>query len=78
MQNSWLSENEKLQSGEITKKDYDNWRYHYPRIKLSGSKKALIHFTRRKNNLSKQKTPLKTLSFSVVFLNSIIIGLQYK
>lgn len=41
MLNSWLSENEKLQSGEITKEDYDNWRYHYPRIQAERFKKDL-------------------------------------
>ena len=40
MLNAWLSENEKLQSGEITK-DYDNWRYHYPRIQAERFKKDL-------------------------------------
>ena len=28
---AWHQEAEKLKSGEITKEDYDSWRYHYPR-----------------------------------------------
>lgn len=30
---SWNSELNKLKSGEITKEEYDMWRYSYPRIK---------------------------------------------
>ena len=33
MLSSWNSEFEKLKSGEITKEEYDMWRYSYPRIK---------------------------------------------
>ena len=33
MLSSWSSESEKLKSGEITKEEYDMWRYSYPRIK---------------------------------------------
>ena len=32
MLRSWNSEFEKLKSGEITKEEYDIWRYSYPRI----------------------------------------------
>lgn len=27
---SWQSQAEKLRTGEISREDYDNWRYHYP------------------------------------------------
>ena len=27
---SWSEEKEKLRAGEITKEEYDRWRYHYP------------------------------------------------
>ena len=30
--NAWRKESDKLKNGEITKEDYDNWRYNYPRI----------------------------------------------
>ena len=29
--NAWQQEAEKLRCGEMTKEDYDAWRYHYPR-----------------------------------------------
>ena len=29
---AWKKEAEKLKSGEITKEEYDQWRYNYPRI----------------------------------------------
>ncbi|MDL2237359.1 helix-turn-helix domain-containing protein [Christensenellaceae bacterium OttesenSCG-928-K19] len=35
MLNSWLKESEKLQDGEITTDEYDEWRYKYPEAKVS-------------------------------------------
>jgi transcriptional regulator with XRE-family HTH domain len=32
MLNAWQKEAEKLKSGEITKEEYDTWRYTYPKI----------------------------------------------
>lgn len=29
---SWQQVSEKLAAGEITKEEYDQWRYHYPRL----------------------------------------------
>lgn len=28
--NSWLEQSKKLEAGEITKEEYDQWRYNYP------------------------------------------------
>ena len=36
MLNAWQKEAEKLKSGEITKEEYDKWRYHYPEFDTSG------------------------------------------
>ena len=41
MLNSWYKEAYKLKSGEITKEEYDVWRYNYPRIKAERIKIAL-------------------------------------
>jgi transcriptional regulator with XRE-family HTH domain len=30
MLSAWAGQTAKLSAGEITKEDYDNWRYHYP------------------------------------------------
>lgn len=29
---SWAAEASRLQNGEITEEEYNNWRYHYPRF----------------------------------------------
>ena len=31
MFNEWQEQAEKLKSGEITKEEYDQWRYNYPK-----------------------------------------------
>ncbi len=38
---SWNSELNKLKSGEITKEEYDMWRYSYPRIKAERAQERL-------------------------------------
>lgn len=38
---SWNSESNKLKSGEITKEEYDMWRYSYPRIKAERTQERL-------------------------------------
>lgn len=38
---SWHDEHEKLANGEITKEDYDNWRYTYPIESVRRTKKKL-------------------------------------
>ena len=32
MLHAWLEQAKKLKAGEITKEDYDQWRYHYPKF----------------------------------------------
>ena len=36
----WKSESEKLRNEEITKDEYDAWRYSYPRVEVERQKKA--------------------------------------
>ena len=50
MLSSWSSESEKLKSGEITKEEYDMWRYSYPRIK---AERIHEEFKKLKNNTEK-------------------------
>jgi transcriptional regulator with XRE-family HTH domain len=50
MLSSWNSEFEKLKSGEITKEEYDMWRYSYP---LSEAKRAHEELKKSKNNIEK-------------------------
>ena len=38
---SWQHEAEKLKSGEISKEDYDTWRYNYPRIEAERTRERL-------------------------------------
>ncbi len=41
MFNAWQHEAEKLKHNEITKEEYDTWRYNYPRIKAEQLKAEL-------------------------------------
>ena len=41
MFSSWQQEAEKLKRGEITKEEYDDWRYNYPRIQAERFKAQL-------------------------------------
>lgn len=50
MLSSWNSEFKKLKSGEITKEEYDMWRYSYPRIK---AERIHEEFKKLKNNTEK-------------------------
>ena len=38
---AWEQQAAKLRSGEITREEYDNWRYNYPRLDESGSFKKI-------------------------------------
>ena len=38
---AWEQQAEKLRAGEITKEEYDNWRYNYPCLDKSGSFKKI-------------------------------------
>ena len=39
--NAWNKESEKLKNGEITKEEYDAWRYNYPRIEAERFKDSI-------------------------------------
>jgi|GEM_PF-3178603 len=41
MINKWQHEAEKLADGEITKEEYDNWRYTYPEVEAKRSRDSL-------------------------------------
>jgi hypothetical protein len=38
---AWQREAEKLKNGEITKEEYDAWRYNYPKIEAERTTAAL-------------------------------------
>ncbi len=38
---AWSKEAEKLKAGEITKEDYNDWRYNYPKVEAERTKAAL-------------------------------------
>jgi hypothetical protein len=46
---AWQDEAEKLKRGEITKQEYDDWRYNYPRIKAERLKTELDALRAEKN-----------------------------
>ena len=41
MLSAWAEQAEKLKTGEITKEDYDRWRYTYPKMEAQRTKAAL-------------------------------------
>lgn len=41
MLSAWEEQAEKLKAGEITKEDYDRWRYTYPKMEAQRTKAAL-------------------------------------
>lgn len=50
MFNSWQKEAEKLKRGEVTKEEYDDWRYNYPRIKAERLKAQLDAHRAKQND----------------------------
>jgi hypothetical protein len=50
MFNAWQHEAERLKRGEITKEEYDDWRYNYPRIR-SELLKAQLDALRAERNI---------------------------
>ena len=38
MFSAWQEQSEKLKTGEITKEEYDRWRYNYPKSKRNGTR----------------------------------------
>lgn len=49
---AWQQEAEKLKRGEITKEDYDTWRYSYPKIEAERTK-AVFDAQRAESNKGK-------------------------
>ena len=47
---AWQQEAEKLKNGEITKEEYDTWRYNYPRIEAERTKAAIDAIRAEKKN----------------------------
>lgn len=41
MWNAWKKEADKLKAGEITKEEYDHWRYTYPKVEAERTRAAL-------------------------------------
>ena len=48
MWNAWRKEAAKLEAGEITREEYDHWRYTYPRVEAERTKAALDELRERK------------------------------
>jgi len=48
MFSTWHKEAEKLKNGEITKEDYDNWRYNFPKIEAERTKAAHDAYRRKR------------------------------
>ena len=46
---AWQEQAEKLQSGEITKEEYDQWRYTYPQMEADKTKKSLDALRAKQN-----------------------------
>lgn len=52
MLNSWQMEYEKFQNGEITKKEYDYWRYNYPKVEAERFKQDIDKLRKAKKQQS--------------------------
>ena len=48
MWNAWRKEAAKLEAGEITREEYDHWRYTYPRVEAERTRAALDKLRERK------------------------------
>lgn len=53
MLNSWQMEYEKFQNGEITKEEYDYWRYNYPKVEAERFKQDIDKLRKAKKQQSK-------------------------
>jgi transcriptional regulator with XRE-family HTH domain len=47
--NAWSNEAEKFKNGEISKEEYDTWRYNYPKIEAERTKERLDELRTEKN-----------------------------
>jgi hypothetical protein len=52
MFSTWQKEYDKFKRGEITKDEYDDWRYNYPKIEPKRAKQRLdaLHTERKANS----------------------------
>ena len=48
MCNAWRKDAAKLEAGEITREEYDHWRYTYPRVEAERTRAALDELRERK------------------------------
>ena len=51
MFSAWQEQAEKFQNGEITKEEYDNWRYNYPESVAFSSRKEGINKWQQQNGI---------------------------
>jgi hypothetical protein len=49
MFSAWQREAEKLEAGEITKEEYNDWRYNYPKAKAERTRAAIDSLREEKN-----------------------------
>lgn len=49
MLSSWYDEYNKFLDGEITKEEYDHWRYNYPKPEAERHRQATDEIRRNKN-----------------------------
>ena len=50
---TWAEEKKKLDAGEITKEEYDRWRYTYPEIEAQRTRERLDALRKKKKKLGK-------------------------
>ncbi|MCC8080638.1 MAG: helix-turn-helix domain-containing protein [Lachnospiraceae bacterium] len=53
---SWREQRARLESGEISKEEYDNWRYTYPQQEIERTKTALDKFRAERNAAAAEDT----------------------
>lgn len=51
MFSAWQKEAEKFKNGEISKEDYDHWRYTYPQVEVERTKAALDELRDKKSRV---------------------------
>ena len=74
---AWHKETEKLKTGEITKEDYDTWRYNYPRIEAERTRDRLDALRAEKNGL-KQRTLISRWLYAINAFCSLLSNCYQK
>ena len=69
MFNAWYQQAEKLESGEITKEEYDQWRYTYPKMEAEQTRQELdaLREKRKAENKYRLKKANKKRSCQIDF-----------